>query len=62
MRKVIRGGTVVTAADAVLADVLIDGEKVVAVGSFGDVDAEPIRAPGASCCRARSTTTRTCPC
>jgi dihydropyrimidinase len=46
MRKVIRGGTVVTAADAVLADVLIDGERVAAVGSFPDVDAEPIDATG----------------
>ncbi|MDX6525368.1 MAG: dihydropyrimidinase, partial [Gaiellales bacterium] len=46
MRKVIRGGTVVTAADAVQADVLIDGERVAAVGSFDDVDAEPIDATG----------------
>jgi dihydropyrimidinase len=46
MRKVIRGGTVVTAADAVQADVLIDGERIAAVGSFGDVDAEPIDATG----------------
>ena len=44
--KVIRGGTVVTAADATLADVLIDGETIAAVGSVGDVDAEVIDATG----------------
>jgi dihydropyrimidinase len=46
MRKVIRGGTVVTAADAVQADVLIEDERIAAVGSFPDVDAEPIDATG----------------
>jgi dihydropyrimidinase len=46
MRKVIRGGTVVTAADAVQADVLIEDERIAAVGTFGDVDAEPIDATG----------------
>ena len=44
--KVIRGGTVVTAADATLADVLIDGETIAAVGDVGDVDAEVIDATG----------------
>jgi dihydropyrimidinase len=46
MRKLIRGGTVVTAADATQADVLIDGEEIVAVGSLGDVDAEIVDAGG----------------
>ena len=46
MRKIIRGGTVVTAADAVRADVLIDGERIAGVGSFDGVDAEPIDATG----------------
>src|SRR4051812_4243409 len=44
--KVIRGGTVVTAAEATLADVLIDGEKIAAVGDVGDADAEVIDATG----------------
>jgi dihydropyrimidinase len=46
MRKIIRGGTVVNASDSVAADVLIDGEKVVGVGSFAGVDAEVIDATG----------------
>jgi dihydropyrimidinase len=46
MRKLIQGGTVVTAADSSQADVLIDGEEIVAVGSLGEVDAEPIDATG----------------
>jgi dihydropyrimidinase len=46
MRKLIRGGTVVTAADTSRADVLIDGEEIVAVGALGDVDAEVIEAAG----------------
>jgi dihydropyrimidinase len=45
-RRLVRGGTVVTAADAVLADVLIDGEEIVAVGALGDVDAEVVDAAG----------------
>src|SRR5689334_208989 len=45
-KKLIRGGTVVTATDTVQADVLIDGETIVAVGSFNGVDAEPIDASG----------------
>ncbi len=44
--KVIRGGTVVTAADATLADVLIDGETIAEVGTIGEVDAEVIDATG----------------
>jgi len=32
MKKIIRGGTVVTAVDTVVADVLVDGEKVAGVG------------------------------
>jgi dihydropyrimidinase len=46
MRKLIQGGTVVTAADSSQADVLIDGEEIVAVGSLGDVDAEVVDASG----------------
>jgi dihydropyrimidinase len=46
MRKLIQGGTVVNAAQSSVADVLIDGEEIVAVGSFGEVDAEVIDASG----------------
>jgi dihydropyrimidinase len=46
MRKLIRGGTVVTAAHASIADVLVDGEEIVAVGDLGDADAEVIDAAG----------------
>jgi dihydropyrimidinase len=46
MRKLIQGGTVVTAADSSQADVLIDDEEIVAVGSLGDVDAEVVDATG----------------
>jgi dihydropyrimidinase len=47
MRKLIQGGTVVTAADSSQADVLIDGEEIAAVGSLGHVeDAEAIDASG----------------
>jgi dihydropyrimidinase len=46
MRKLVQGGTVVTAADSCQADVLIDGEEIVAVGSLGEVDAEVIDATG----------------
>ena len=46
MRKIVRGGTIVTASDTVDADVLIDGEKVVGVGDYGDVDGEVIDASG----------------
>ena len=38
MRKLIRGGTVVTAAGEALADVLVDGEEIAAVGALGDVE------------------------
>jgi dihydropyrimidinase len=46
MRKLVSGGTVVTAAHASIADVLVDGEEIVAVGDLGDVDAEVIDAAG----------------
>ena len=46
MRKLIRGGTVVSATGSSLADVLVDGEEVVAVGALGDVDAEIVDASG----------------
>ena len=46
MRKLVQGGTVVTATHSSQADVLIDGEEIVAVGSLGDVDAEVIDATG----------------
>ena len=39
-RIVIRGGLVVTAADEVEADVLVEGEKVVALAASGSVEAE----------------------
>jgi dihydropyrimidinase len=46
VRKLIQGGTVVNAAQSSVADVLVDGEEIVAVGSLGDVDAEVIDAAG----------------
>jgi dihydropyrimidinase len=46
MRRIVRGGTVVSASDETQADVLIDGEEIVAVGALGDVDAEVIDATG----------------
>jgi dihydropyrimidinase len=47
MRKLVRGGTVVTAADSSQADVLIDGEEIAAVGALGEIeDAEVIDASG----------------
>jgi dihydropyrimidinase len=46
MRKVVRGGTVVTASHSSPSDVLIDGEEIVAVGALGDVDAEVVDASG----------------
>ena len=46
MRKLIQGGTVVNASEASVADVLVDGEEILAVGSVGDVDAEVIDASG----------------
>ena len=44
--RLVRGGTVVSASGESVADVLIDGERIAAVGSFGDVDAEVIDADG----------------
>lgn len=47
MKKCIRNGTVVTASDTYQADILIEGEKVVAIGSNLDgKDAEDIDATG----------------
>ena len=46
MRKLIQGGTVVTAAHSSVADVLVDGEEIAAVGALGDVDAEVVDASG----------------
>jgi dihydropyrimidinase len=47
MRKLIRGGTVVTASDTYQADLLIEGEKVVAIGKDLEADgAEIIDAGG----------------
>ena len=37
MKKILRGGTVVTGSDSLRADVLIDGEKVAAVGSTEEI-------------------------
>jgi dihydropyrimidinase len=45
-KKIIRGGTVVTAVDTVVADVLVDGEKIAGVGDFAGVDAEVLDAGG----------------
>jgi dihydropyrimidinase len=46
VRKLIQGGTVVNAGQSSVADVLVDGEEIAAVGSLGDVDAEVIDASG----------------
>ena len=47
MRKLVRGGTVVTAADSSQADVLVEDDEILAVGSLGDIeDAEVIDASG----------------
>jgi dihydropyrimidinase len=46
MRKLIRGGTVVTTAHSSVADVLVEGEEIAAIGSLGDVDAEVFDATG----------------
>ena len=46
MRTLVRGGTVVSASHASVADVLIDGEEIVAVGDVGDADAEVVDATG----------------
>jgi dihydropyrimidinase len=48
MRSVIRGGTVVTATGEARADVLLDGERIAAVGELGELaaGAEPIDASG----------------
>ena len=51
MRKLIRGGTVVTATHSSPADVLVDGEEIVAVGALGDVGrGGDRRRPAATCC------------
>jgi dihydropyrimidinase len=46
MRKLIQGGTVVSGGHETVADVLIDGEEIAAVGSLGEVDAELVDASG----------------
>ena len=46
MRTLVRGGTVVSATHASVADVLVDGEEIVAVGDVGEVDAEVVDATG----------------
>ena len=46
IRKLIQGGTVVNASESSVADVLLDGEEILAVGSLGEVDAEVIDASG----------------
>src|SRR5215203_6251503 len=46
MRTLVRGGTVVSASHASVADVLIDGEEIVAVGDVGEVDANVVDATG----------------
>src|SRR3954466_6010772 len=46
MRTLVRGGTVVSATHASVADVLIDREEIAAVGDVGAVDAEVVDASG----------------
>ncbi len=47
MKKLIKNGTIVTASDTFLADVLIDGEKIIAVGiDHSDEGVEVIDAKG----------------
>src|SRR5215212_8511960 len=46
MRTLVRGGTVVSATQSSIADVLVDGEEIAAVGALGDVDAEVVDAEG----------------
>jgi dihydropyrimidinase len=46
MRTLVRGGTVVSASHASVADVLVDGEEIVAVGDVGETDAEVVDASG----------------
>ena len=42
MRTLVTRGTVVTASDAVRADVLVDGERITAVGALGTVQADRV--------------------
>ena len=46
MKTLIQGGTVVGSDHEAVADVLIDGEEIAAVGALGDVDAEVVDATG----------------
>ena len=46
MRTLVRGGTVVSASHSSVADVLVDGEEIVAVGDVGEVDAQVVDATG----------------
>src|SRR5690625_2780785 len=47
MKKIIKNGTVVTSTDTYIADVLIEGEKVQAIGrNLNDIYAEVIDASG----------------
>ncbi|MCH7669784.1 MAG: dihydropyrimidinase, partial [Acidobacteria bacterium] len=41
MKTLIKGGTIVTAIDTMKADLLIDGEKIVAIAASGSHDLEP---------------------
>ena len=50
MSRLIRGGRVVTATDAFDADVLIEGESIVAIGTGLSAD-EEIDASGCLVCR-----------
>jgi dihydropyrimidinase len=45
-RKIIRGGTIVTASDSFPADLLIEGERIAALGDLHDVEGETIDARG----------------
>ncbi len=46
MRKLLRGGTVVTACESFRADVLTDGEQIAAIGRDLDTDAEVVDVGG----------------
>src|SRR3712207_4036832 len=46
MTTIVRGGRIVTASQDYSADILIDGERISAIGSFPDVEGEVIDASG----------------
>jgi dihydropyrimidinase len=46
MTTIVRGGRIITASQDYIGDILIEGEKIAAIGSFPDVDADVIEAGG----------------